>query len=169
MKFVVSWRGVLQDHFQLRHIRTRFGIIKVVPFHFFRQRTSYRQNNFISGVQSNPLFLLVALWFGWNSDEFDGIQVATALVVVRLTPTAITRSTKPKLYTSQIFRTSQTRKKRRMQLLSKFTLGNHVLKNRIVLAPLTRARYVCKCRRLRMVNNIHSDLLTSWSLCLAQM
>ena len=33
--FLISWRGVLQDHFQLRHIRTRFGIIKVVPFHFF--------------------------------------------------------------------------------------------------------------------------------------
>ena len=46
----------------------------MVPFHFFRQRTTYRQNNFISGVQSNPLFssccTVVWLEFGrsrWNS------------------------------------------------------------------------------------------------------
>jgi 2,4-dienoyl-CoA reductase-like NADH-dependent reductase (Old Yellow Enzyme family) len=34
-----------------------------------------------------------------------------------------------------------------MQVLTKFALGDLVLKNRIVLAPLTRARYVSDLHR----------------------
>lgn len=46
-----------------------------------------------------------------------------------------------------------------MQLLSKITVGGQELKNRMVLAPLTRGRYVCDNTGLGFFNRSSESLL----------
>lgn len=53
-----------------------------------------------------------------------------------------------------------------LQLLSKFSLGGQELKNRVVLAPLTRARYVAVCQKLMGIQHDESkQIFFSISRC----